>query len=175
MKALYLQFASEAEARSILYQIEVNEGEPVANYRNIDIIGTIYEPQTDEDTPPVALEGWHVNVLLMDDEDETPLIPFETQITSPRRTWASVPVVQTIPSSVTRRQARQALLLAGLLDGVQTAINGITDPIKRGLVQIEWDDSLEFHRDREALIMLAQVIGLDEEQLDNLFIQASKL
>lgn len=181
----YLRFTNEAEANAVLYTAhpavtdeEGNETAPaytMPNYANIDVIGTIYEPQIDESTPPVALDGWHVNVLLMDDEDETPILPFETVPSNPIRKWAAIEQIVVVPSSVTRRQARQALLLAGLLDGIQGAINNITDPVKRGLVQIEWDDSLEFHRDRETLIMLAQAIGLDDEQLDNLFIQASKL
>ena len=82
---------------------------------------------------------------------------------------------QPIPQSVTRRQARQALLLAGLLSSVQAAIDGIADPIQRGLAQIEWDDSQAFGRDRPLLIALATALGLDSSELDQLFITASGL
>lgn len=80
-----------------------------------------------------------------------------------------------VPAKVTRRQARQALLIAGLLDDVQPAINAIADPMQRGLAQIEWDDAQEFDRHRPLLMQLATALGLDDEALDNLFIQAGAL
>lgn len=80
-----------------------------------------------------------------------------------------------IPSSVTRRQARQALLLAGLLDNVQPALDAIPDATQRRLMQIEWDDSQEFHRNRPALLALAGALGLNSSQIDQLFITAAGL
>lgn len=80
-----------------------------------------------------------------------------------------------IPQSVTRRQARQALLLAGLLDNVQPALDAITDATQRRLMQIEWDDSQEFHRQRPALLGLAAALGLNSAQIDQLFITAATL
>ena len=80
-----------------------------------------------------------------------------------------------VPYSVTRRQARQALLLAGLLSQVPIVIENIQDPVTKGLAQIEWEDSLEFLRDRPLVIQVGTALGLDEEGLDALFIQASKL
>jgi hypothetical protein len=88
---------------------------------------------------------------------------------------APPPAHAQVPRSVTRRQARQALLLSGKLAQVQPAIDSIPDPIQRGMVQIEWDDSQTFERNRPALIALATAIGLDSAQIDNLFIEASKL
>ena len=80
-----------------------------------------------------------------------------------------------VPARVTRRQARQALLLAGLLDQVPAAIAAIPDPIQRGMAEIEWADSTEFHRDRPLLIGLGQALGLDSAAMDALFIKAAKL
>ncbi|MBY0237862.1 MAG: hypothetical protein K2X55_00960, partial [Burkholderiaceae bacterium] len=71
------------------------------------------------------------------------------------------PPVPAVPNSVTRRQARQALLLAGLLDDVQTAIDGIADETQRRLAQIEWEDSLEFKRDRPLVISIGTALGLN--------------
>jgi len=85
-----------------------------------------------------------------------------------------VPVVR-VPSSVTRRQARQALLLAGLLDDVQPAINAIPDTVQRGMAQIEWDDSQEFQRQRPLVVSIGLAIGLDSDALDQLFITAAGL
>lgn len=80
-----------------------------------------------------------------------------------------------VPAKVTRRQARQALLISGLLDAVQPAISAIPDPVQRGLAQIEWDDSQDFERDRPLLIQLGYAIGLDDAGIDNLFINAGAL
>ena len=100
MTDLYLKFADEAEAKSILYtQVPTEwdeEGEPIAwysqpNYANIDTIGTIYEggeygADGEVIIEPVALEGWHVNVRVIG-EDATALEPFAVVPTSPRRVW----------------------------------------------------------------------------------------
>lgn len=84
-------------------------------------------------------------------------------------------LAQSVPQVVTRRQARQALLLAGRLQDVQPAIDAIADPVQRSMVQIEWDDSQEFQRTRATLIALATAIGMTEADLDNLFTQAAQL
>lgn len=80
-----------------------------------------------------------------------------------------------VPQVVTRRQARQALLIAGKLAQVQPAIDAIADPLQRGMVQIEWDDSQTFERQRPTLIALATAIGLDDAELDALFTHAATL
>lgn len=89
----YLKFTDEAEAKSVLYRIEgaveadeelgieAQEGYEVANYANIDKLGILYEKQeiVDPENPPepVPLEGWHVNVRVMADEDGEPLEAFK--------------------------------------------------------------------------------------------------
>jgi hypothetical protein len=80
-----------------------------------------------------------------------------------------------VPQQVTRRQARQALLLNGLLDQVPTKIALISDPTERGLAQIEWEDSQVFERNRPLLISIGTAIGLDSDGLDALFTQATGL
>lgn len=80
-----------------------------------------------------------------------------------------------VPQVVTRRQARQALLLAGRLQDVQPAIDAIADPLQRGLAQIAWEDSLEFERHDPVLLQLAGVLGVTSAELDALFIQAAQL
>jgi hypothetical protein len=89
--------------------------------------------------------------------------------------FARPAVVVPVPQSVTRRQARQALRLAGLLGSVQAAIDSIPDDLQRDLAQIEWDDSQEFQRHRPLLIALATQMELTSEQLDNLFRTAAAL
>lgn len=80
-----------------------------------------------------------------------------------------------VPFTVTRRQARQALLLAGLLDQVPDRIAEIPDPLARRMMMIEFEDSQSFERYRPATIQIGAVLGLDEAGLDQLFITAGKL
>jgi hypothetical protein len=103
MTDLYLSFPDEAAAKAVLYRIEgaveadpengveAQEGTEVANYANIDTIGIIYKPtgETDEEGNPemAPIEGWHVNVRLVDGEDADALEPFEVTPNTPVRVW----------------------------------------------------------------------------------------
>lgn len=75
----YLKFNSEEQANNLLITDEV------FNYKNVDVIGTIYLPNGEEFIPT---EGWHVNVRLVDGEDGSALEPFKVAVTTPYRTWA---------------------------------------------------------------------------------------
>jgi len=75
-----------------------------------------------------------------------------------------------IPQSVTMRQARLALLAAGLLDTVQAAL-----AVASQADQIEWEFAAEVKRDYPLILNLAAGLGLTELQLDELFTAASKL
>ena len=86
-----------------------------------------------------------------------------------------LPVVIPVPSKVTRRQARQALVLANKFDLVQIAINAIPDTTQRKLMQIEWDDSQEFEHNRPSLIAIGTAVGLTPEGVDDLFRTAATL
>jgi hypothetical protein len=99
MTDLYLKFADEAEANSVLMQKIVTSVEDdvvtgfyeIPRYANIDTIGIIYEPQeiVDPENPPepIPLEGWHVNVRVVGAENAEPLQPFAVVPESPRRVW----------------------------------------------------------------------------------------
>ena len=81
-----------------------------------------------------------------------------------------------VPLTITKRQAKQQLLLAGLLDDVELGITNITNETEKRLAQIYWEDSQEFERNHPMLISLGNsILGLTEQQLDDLFIEASKL
>ncbi|MFN7155089.1 MAG: hypothetical protein ACK4OE_15500 [Acidovorax sp.] len=80
-----------------------------------------------------------------------------------------------VPVKVTRRQARRALVLAGLFDLVQPAIDAIADPLERQLAQIDWDDSQEFARNWPLLLQIGQGLGLSDADMDELFIGAAAM
>jgi hypothetical protein len=98
MKDLYLKFPDQSTADVLLYDQVPTASDPITTtqrqkYMNTDVIGIIYEGgEWDQDghviIPPVALEGWHVNVRLMPDEVEAPLEPYQVQPRHPRRVWA---------------------------------------------------------------------------------------
>jgi isochorismate hydrolase len=80
-----------------------------------------------------------------------------------------------VPKSVTKRQGRQQMILMGVIGMVQPAIDAIEDPIQRALVQSFWDDSSDYERGHPQMVELAAAIGITESQLDQAFVQASRL
>ena len=87
-----------------------------------------------------------------------------------------VPPVQPpqVPAAVTMRQARLALLGAGLLDDVDAAIDALPSPQKEA-ARIEWEYSQEVQRHNGFVSALAPALGLTQEQVDALFLQAATL
>ncbi|MBC3927768.1 hypothetical protein [Undibacterium sp. CY21W] len=89
-------------------------------------------------------------------------------------TFSPLPT-QTLPLSVNRYQARQALVLAGLFDRVQPLIDGIQDPTERMLTQVAWNDAPNFRRDHPFLVKIAMALNLTDTDLDALFTTAASL
>ena len=99
----YLKFPDEAAANAILYTTtpavldeegnEVQAEYTTPNYINIDVLGTLYNDDAVLDsegnvvTPATAIDGWHVNVRVMPDEDAAVLEPYSVVPTMPRRVW----------------------------------------------------------------------------------------
>lgn len=74
-----------------------------------------------------------------------------------------------VPTSITPLQAKLQLLEIGLLDEVETLI------VKDRKAELYWNGASQFLIDDEILLNMAAVIGLSQEQLNDLFLQASKL
>lgn len=79
-----------------------------------------------------------------------------------------------VPTAVTMRQARLALLGAGLLDDVEAAINALPSPQKEA-AKIEWEYSQEVQRHNGFVSVLAPLLELSDAQLDAMFLQAATL
>jgi hypothetical protein len=102
MSDLFLKFADEAQATSVLYTQHpevvdesgsvVTEAYSTPNFLNIDTIGVISKPtgEVDAEGNPVleTLEGWHVNVRLAAGEDAAALEAFKVEPQNPIRVWA---------------------------------------------------------------------------------------
>lgn len=97
--------------------------------------------------------------------DQTVAKPTEAELSA---AWGSMP--SPVPQIVTRRQAKRALLAAGLLSTVETAVSGASAE-----VQIDWADALEFRRDNPTIAALAAALGLTSAQVDDLFRAAATL
>ena len=104
-----------------------------------------------------------------------PYVPTQEELDAIAAGEAERVRISKVPRTVTRRQARQALLLRGKLALVQPAIDAIPDATQRGLMQIEWDDSLSFDRDRPSHISIGAAIGYDSLGLDDVFTFAATL
>ncbi len=76
---------------------------------------------------------------------------------------------------VTMRQARLALLHAGLLDLVGAGIAAIADAVARREAEVSWEYATEVARNNTWVVNLAVALGIDDAQIDALFERALTL
>ena len=74
-----------------------------------------------------------------------------------------------VPQSITPLQAKLQLLKLGLLDEVETLVTGDRTS------QLYWEYASAIDRDNPMLLSMANSLGLTSEQVDEMFIEASKL
>ena len=74
-----------------------------------------------------------------------------------------------VPQSITPLQAKLQLLSLGLLDDVEALVTGDRT------AQLYWEYASVVERDNAVLLLMANSIGLTSEQVDEMFIEASKL
>lgn len=81
-----------------------------------------------------------------------------------------------IPSTVSARQIRLWLIRNGIsLQNITDSINNIQDQILRDSVAIEWEYAPYIERTHPWLTPLAQSLGLNEEQINQAFIEANQI
>ncbi|MDH0157375.1 hypothetical protein [Stutzerimonas stutzeri] len=89
--------------------------------------------------------------------------------------WIVIPAPKPgVPESVTMRQARQAMLSAGILAQVDALIAAM--PGEEGeSARIDWNHARDVKRDWPLIGALGPQMGLTEQQIDDLFIYAATI
>lgn len=104
---------------------------------------------------------------------DVPLTPDEeAEYIARQEAWILPEAIRarTVPQTVTMRQARLALLQAGLLDAVTAAVQQAGQA-----VQIEWEYATDVRRASPLVQAISAGMGLTEAQVDALFIAGAKL
>lgn len=87
-----------------------------------------------------------------------------------------VPSEPIVPESISARQIRLWLINNGIsLSDVNIAINNIENTSLRDSIFVEWEYAPYVDRNHPMLIPLAQALGLNENDIDRGFIEASQL
>lgn len=79
------------------------------------------------------------------------------------------------PQSVSRAQGKAALILAGKFDAVMQYVDSIPEASEKALAQVALNDTTEWERESAFLNNAAKAMGLTDQDLDDLFISASKI
>ena len=85
------------------------------------------------------------------------------------QTWELREIPKVVPQSITPLQAKLQLLKLGLLDEVEALV------VNDRTSQLYWEYASVIERDNAVLLLMANSIGLTSEQVDEMFIEASKL
>lgn len=133
--------------------------------------GTLWRLQKNDE-----LKAWELH------EDDSTILRFGFQRTDEHFKDASAPELPQyvepppqIPSVITMRQARLAMLSSGLLDKVEPAIATIEGADKKSIAEIEWQFSQSIERSAPWFSEITNAMGLTSEQVDSLFKQAGEL
>ena len=83
---------SFAAAQELGAVVETEDGPRLARFTHryaIDVIGEIVLPPETEDSEPIVLPGWHVNLRIIDGSElPAELAPFVVTPATPYRVWA---------------------------------------------------------------------------------------
>lgn len=131
----------------------------------------VWNPQTgtyDNGDPVDIPDGRWIDLRMNEvrqPEPEMPEAPDEPEL-------PPEPAEPVIPSVVTMAQAKLALLYAGLYEQVEQALADLPEPQKTAAL-IEWNHRQTLEREHPLVGQVAAELGLTEQQLDELFLDAS--
>lgn len=83
--------------------------------------------------------------------------------------------VDPLTRPISRVQFKAVLRIAGLYDSVAQAIEAIPDPVQKAVARAKFEDSDSYDRDDPLFVMLAPAIGVTDEQIDALWLQAQEI
>lgn len=90
--------------------------------------------------------------------------------------FTSAPLVRFVPSVVSMRQARKALIMGGVtIASVDSAIAATVDDQERALAQTDWEYAATVSKHSALVDSMAAALGLDAAAVDDLFISAAAL
>lgn len=96
----------------------------------------------------------------------------ELGIVPPGEATEFAPLVALAMRPVSRAQGKIALHRAGLLERVESVV--ASDDCSEEL-RIAWHDAAEWRRDSPALAAIAQILALDDADIDALFVEAARV
>ncbi|AOA58342.1 hypothetical protein [Acinetobacter larvae] len=76
---------------------------------------------------------------------------------------------------LTRRRFKLALLENDLLEKIESEIAAIQDDYLRQYIQIEYQEGTEFHRTSESIQVMCDLLGLTEDQINQMWEHALTL
>ena len=77
--------------------------------------------------------------------------------------------------ALTRRQFKLVLMENDLLSDIESAIAGIDDAALKARIEIEYTEATEFVRTSDSVVYMAELLGLNDEQLDTMWAHALAL
>jgi hypothetical protein len=80
--------------------------------------------------------------------------------------------VEILPQEVQLWRVRTILKLSGLESNIETALNGLDEPMKTGALYV-WNYGTTIERQSATVQLLQYVLGLTDTQVDDIFIQAN--
>ena len=129
----------------------------------IDSDGNKYGFETERDA--IRQPDW---VICQPKEDGSYFDYYNTDGT-PNLDYVPLKLIEEVPQSITMRQARLYLLSLNLLDEVEVIV------AQNRAWYIEWEYANEVLRTNQLIPALQQSLGLSDSDIDNMFIEASKL
>jgi hypothetical protein len=90
--------------------------------------------------------------------------------------WQKFVEPNIVPQSISARQIRLWLIKNGFsLSDIEIAINSIQDQAVRDMTLVEWEYAPYVERNHPMVSAIANALGLNNEQIDTSFIEASRL
>ena len=103
-----------------------------------------------------------------------PYFNFETRTFYENATEQEIVDSIDIPQEVQLWRVRTILKLSGLESNIETALNGLDEPMKTGALYV-WNYGTTIERGSATVQLLQYVLGLNDTQVDEIFIQANAI